>query len=124
MKRGWKVAGIVLGVLTAILIILLLLVNYFFYNTNRLPEGELLTESVSPSGDYTVKAYLANGGATVAFAVRGEVIYHQKKEKKKNIYWAYRKEDAEITWIDEHTVSINGRKLDVRKDVYDWRKVK
>ncbi|QTD39753.1 hypothetical protein J3U78_13010 [Sporosarcina sp. Te-1] len=28
----------------------------FFYNTQRLPEGDFFTESVSPSDDYTVKA--------------------------------------------------------------------
>ena len=39
--------------------------------------------------------------ATVSYAVRGKVI-----------------------WIDDHTVSINGMELDVRNDVYDWRKEK
>ncbi|MBO1915463.1 hypothetical protein J4G37_62860, partial [Microvirga sp. 3-52] len=29
---------------------------------------------------------------------------------------------AEIVWIDDYTVSINGIELDVRKDIYDFRK--
>lgn len=47
-----------------------------------------MTEAESPNGDYTAKIYLADGGATVTFAVRGEIIYHKKKDKKKNIYLA------------------------------------
>lgn len=81
-----------------------------------------MTEAISPNGDYTVRAYLSNSGATVAFAVRGEVVYHNKRNKTKNIYWAYREEQAEIIWLDDHTVSINGVELNVKKDVYDWRK--
>ncbi|GKV55020.1 hypothetical protein NCCP2222_09670 [Sporosarcina sp. NCCP-2222] len=94
----------------------------FFYNTQRLPEGVFLTESSSPGGDYTVTAYLVDGGATVSYAVRAEVVYHRKKDKKKNIYWQYREDEASIEWLDSHTVRINGHKLDVRRDVYDWRK--
>lgn len=124
MKRGWKVMGILLGILMVIILSLFLLINHLFFNINRLPQGKFMTEAVSPNGDYTVKAYSVDGGATVAFAVRGEVIYHQKKEKKKNIYWQYREEQAEIIWEDDHTVSINSVELDVRKDVYDWRKTK
>jgi hypothetical protein len=87
-----------------------------------LPDGEFLTESQSPTGEYTVKAYVSMSGATVANAVRGEVVYHQKKDKKKNIYWGYRESTAKVVWIDEHTVSINDMVLDVHKDVYDFRK--
>ena len=85
-------------------------------------DGEFLTESQSPNGKYTVKTYVSRSGATVADAVRGEVIYHQKRDRKKNIYWEYRKSSADIVWKDEHTVSINGLELDVRKDVHDFRK--
>ena len=117
-----KVLGILLAGLAGIIIILLLVINHFFFSMSNLPEGEFLTESGSPNGEYTVRAYVSMSGATVADAVRGEVVYHQKKDKKKNIYWGYRESTAEIVWIDEHTVSINGVKLDVRKDVYDFRK--
>lgn len=76
----------------------------------------------SPNDDYTVKAYVSKSGATVADAVRVEVIYHQKKDKTKNIYWGYRESKADIIWIDNDIVSINGVELDVRKEVYDFRK--
>ena len=122
MKFVMKGVAVFLAGLAGIIIILLLIVNYFFFSMHRLPDGEFLTEVESPTGKYTVKAYVSESGATVADAVRGEVIYHDKKDKKKNIYWEYRESEAEVVWIDNETVSINGTQLDVRKDVYDWRK--
>ena len=120
--KGWKVAGILLAIIVGGAGVLLLVINHFFFSMQQLPEGEVLTEEISPGGDYTVKGYVSRSGATVADAVRGEVIYHKKRDKKKNIYWGYRESGADIRWIDEHTVSINGVELDVRKDVHDFRK--
>jgi hypothetical protein len=117
-----KVLKILLAGLSGIIIILLLAINHFFFSMSKLPDGEFLTEAKSPTGEYTVKAYVSMSGATVADAVRGEVVYHQKREKKKNIYWGYRESTADIVWIDEHIISFNGTVLDVRKDVYDFRK--
>ena len=122
MKLWMKVLGILLVGLASIIIILILVINHFFFSLSNLPEGEFLTETKSPNGEYTVKAYVSMSGATVADAVRGELVYHQEKDKKKNIYWNYRESTAEIYWIDEHTISINGVTLDVRKDVFDFRK--
>lgn len=122
MKSALKVTGILFAIIAGIVLVLALTMNYFFFSMHHLPKGELLTEVESPGGQYTVKAYLTNGGATVSYAVRGEVVYHDKKEKKKNIYWQYREEKAEIVWLDDQNVSINGIELDVRKDVHDYRK--
>lgn len=122
MRLTLKVTGILLALIVGIVLVLFLTINYFFFNINRLPEGEFLHLIESPNGDYTVKAYVSESGATVADAVRVEVIYHQKEDKTKNIYWGYRESEVEITWIDNDTVSINGIDLDVRKEVYDWRK--
>ncbi|WOV87221.1 DUF5412 family protein [Sporosarcina oncorhynchi] len=124
MKKVLKITGIVSGIIIGILVVLILLINYFFFSMHQLPDGDFLTDERSPSGDYTVKAYVSRSGATVADAVRGEVVYHKKKDKTKNIYWEYRESEAVIQWLDEHTVSINGVKLDVRKDIYDFRKDK
>lgn len=89
---------------------------------NRLPEGEFLTEQISPDGKYTLKAYVTNGGATTAYCVRGELIFHERNNKKKNIYWEYREETASINWIDHDTVVINGHKLNVPNERYDFRR--
>ena len=74
MKYFMKVLGILLAGLAGIIIILLLVINHFFFSMSKLPEGEFLTEAKSPNGEYTVIAYVSRSGATVADAVRGEVI--------------------------------------------------
>lgn len=122
MKYGAKVAGIVLIGLIVLVLLSVLLLNYFFMSMSRLPEGELLTTTSSPDEQYTVNIYVSKSGATVADAVRGEVVNHKNEDKAKNIYWQYRESEAEVIWITNHIVSINGVDLDVRKDVFDFRK--
>ena len=90
-----------------------------FFSLNALPEGELISSSVSPDETYEVKIYLCNGGATVDYAIRGELVY---KNKAKNIYWAYHEQSAEVEWLDNYTVMINDIILDVRYEEYDYRK--
>lgn len=96
-------------------------VYWAFFDMNRLPTGEYLTEEVSPDGKYTLKAYVANGGATTSYTIRGELVYNQKKNKTKNIYWNNEEDSAEITWTDDNTVVINGQSLNVQKDRFDFR---
>lgn len=96
-------------------------VYWLFYDMGRLPQGEFLTEETSPEGTYTVRAFVANGGATVSYAVRGELIFNKKENKVKTIYWDYREESADITWKDDDTVVINGHMLDVPGDRFDFR---
>ena len=121
-KTVLRVAGyfvLLIGILTGGLFFL---ISHFFFNIDRVPEGEWLAAEISPNGKYTVQTYVSNGHSTVAPAVRGEVIYHDKNDKIRNLYWAYRTETGEIEWISEHIVSINGMELDVRTDTYDFRK--
>lgn len=117
-----KVAGYFILLFGSLIFGIVLIVNHLFFNIDRVPKGDLLAEEVSPTGAYTVLTYVSNGHSTVAPAVRGEVIYHNKNDNKRNLYWAYRIEAGEIEWINEHIVSINGMELDVRKDTYDFRK--
>ena len=88
----------------------------------RLPKGELINEIKSPNGTYTVKAYLTNGGATVSYAVRGELNFNRVNKKPKNIYWNYREDKATVEWIDDNTVIINGYELDVLREKFDFRR--
>lgn len=88
---------------------------------SSLPTGEFLTEETSPDGNYTLKAYLANGGATTAYAIRGELVFNTSKGQTKNIYWNYRESTAEIEWKDNYTVMINGHTLNVPSEKYDFR---
>lgn len=96
-------------------------VYWAFFDMNRLPTGDFITQSTSPDGKYTVKAYLTNGGATTAFAVRAELVINEGSKKKKNIYWQYRDRIADIFWFDNDTVFINGKVLTMPNEKYDYR---
>lgn len=96
-------------------------IYWAFFDMGRLPEGEFLAEETSPDGKYTLKAYVANGGATTSYAIRGELIFNEKNDKSKNIYWNYRQEAADIVWKDNDTVVINSHALDVPNDTFDFR---
>jgi len=96
-------------------------VYWAFFDMNRLPKGEFLTEETSPDGTYTLKAYVTNGGSTTSYAVRGELVFNKRSNKIKNIYWNYHEDTANITWTDNNTVVINGYALDVRNDKFDFR---
>lgn len=110
----------------AIVFILVITIGYgvywAFYDTVRLPKGELISQAISPDGTYTVNAYRVNGGMTVDFAVRGELIINKHKAKTKNIYWNYHESDADINWVDKKKVIINGHEIDVSSDVFDYRR--
>ncbi len=96
-------------------------IYWVFFDMNRLPTGEYLTEEMSPDGTYTVRAYLNNGGATTSYSIRGELVFNKNNSKTKNIYWNYREETAEIEWIDNYTVIINGHTLEVPNERFDFR---
>ena len=66
----------------------------------------MIAESTSPDGTYTVNAYVSDGGATTPYTVS---------------YWQYRENAADITWVDDDTVKINGVILDVPNETYDYR---
>ncbi|MFD2216392.1 DUF5412 domain-containing protein [Metabacillus endolithicus] len=96
-------------------------VYWAFFDMNRLPTGEFLSKKTSPDGKYTLNAYVVNGGATTSYAVRGELVFNEKNNKTKNIYWNDREEIANITWTDNDTVMINGQALDVPHQKFDFR---
>ncbi|MDF2658395.1 MAG: hypothetical protein K0Q94_1186 [Paenibacillus sp.] len=99
------------------------LIYYFFFSLCHLPEGELVEQINSANKSYTINMYQVNGGATTSYSIRGELVDHIKGSKK-NIYWGYRENQTRVKWLDDYTVTINDRKLDVRKDTYDWRRNK
>lgn len=118
-----KKKKIIIGVVTVLLILSIgtgAVIKHFFFSMSSLPQGEFITESKSPTGKYTIKTYLCNGGATVDYAVRGELLEGDSK-KPVNIFWQYKVNSVDIKWIDEDTVEMNGHSLDLPKDRYDWR---
>lgn len=88
---------------------------------NNLPTGEFIKSYDSPTSNYTINIYLCNGGATTDYSIRGELVENHNMSKK-NIYWSYHEQEANVEWVDEQTVVINGRNLNVLKDIYDFRK--
>ena len=116
MKKYMK---ILLPLLIVVLVIIYA-VNWAFFDIQRLDGQKLIKEVSSADGNYTVSAYLNDGGATTGYAVLCSV-RNNKTNKEKNIYWNYRCEKADIDWISEDTVIINGVELNVDKDTYDYR---
>ena len=121
MKK-WLVPVIIVA---SILLIILALISYgiywAFFDIQRLDGQEVITVSDSSDSSYTVTAYLNNGGATTDYAVLCAV-KNNKTGKERNIYWNYHCSTADIQWLDDKTVSINGIELDVTKDKYDYRR--
>ena len=96
-------------------------IYWAFFDMNRLPTGEYLTEETSPDGTYTLKAYVSSPSLS-ADAVRGELVFNERNGKTKNIYWNYRESTAKIEWLDNKTVVINGHTLEVPNGKLDFRK--
>ena len=117
MKKTLSIIGIVLLLIVSMLGYGIYLA---FFDIQRLEGQEMIREVYSPNGTYTVTAYLNNGGATTGYAVLCSVRFNGQS-KEKNIYWQYHCEDANIVWIDDCTVQINGVELNVKKDTYDYR---
>ncbi|WP_024834191.1 DUF5412 family protein [Ruminiclostridium josui] len=103
-----------------IIALLSYLIYWSFFDMGRLPKDRLISEVESPSGEYSIKVYISESSLS-APAVLGELNYKKIKKKPKNIYWDYKKETADIKWIDNVTVIINGHKLNILHDTYDWR---
>lgn len=95
-------------------------VYWSFFDMSRLPKDKFICEVLSPNAKYSIKAYVSESSLS-APAILGELNYKVEKKKPKNIYWNYREDTANINWIDDVTVIINGHELNVLHDNYDWR---
>lgn len=123
-----RTSMLVLSIILSIVLILLLallvriyiipVLNIGYSQTSN--QDTFLIASQSPDGKYNLEAYRTEPGATVDFSIR---VYIIDGNKKNMIYDAYHEYDAKIVWIDNSTVSINGKTLDIsRGEKYDWRR--
>lgn len=121
MKRAIVIiSAIVLIVLLVLLLRVYILPILRILNSQTNDKETLLMVSQSPDGKYSLEAYRTEPGATVDFSIR---VYVVNDNKKSIIYDAYHEHEAEIIWVDNTTVSINGKTLDMSQgDKYDWRK--
>ena len=118
---------IILSTMACVVLIALLALFIRIYTIPALNIGNsqtnnpetFLIASQSPDGKYNLEAYRTEPGATVDFSIR---VYLTTNDKKRLIYDAYHEYEAKIVWIDNTTVSINGKTLDMSQgEKYNWR---
>ncbi len=100
--------------------IILFMVDAFYYKTMALPEGKVISTSVSPNHKYEVSIYEIEGGGNLGSAVRAEVREIQTNETR-NIYWEAGITKATVSWGSKNTVIINNHPINVINGSYDWR---
>lgn len=112
-------ACVVLMVLLALFIRIYIIPALNIGNSQTNNPETFLIASQSPDGKYNLEAYRTEPGATVDFSIR---VYLITNDKKSLIYDAYHEYEAKIVWIDNTTVSINGKTLDISQgEKYNWR---
>lgn len=111
-------------IIVLFLVFILMALGIFYYfgfvSMSTLPKGEYLASYPNETVECEVRVYRCDGGATVGYSIRGEVEYNNGKIK--NIYWSYHEDAADVYWVDNEKVSINGTILNIYDDVYDWRR--
>lgn len=114
-----SMACVVLMVLLALFIRIYIIPALNIGNSQTNNPETFLIASQSPDGKYNLEAYRTEPGATVDFSIR---VYLTTNDKKSLIYDAYHEYEAKIIWIDNTTVSINGKTLDILQgEKYNWR---
>jgi|GEM_PF-6591362 len=120
MKGIIKTTGILLIVTVVLAVVAPVLLMLFFGVLHLVAFETSATELLvldSPSGDYTLILKQHSGGATTDFTVKGKVRNNRTGLKRK-IYSVYREENASAIWISEDEVEINGRRVNIHRDVY------
>ena len=122
MKQKTKKIIIIISIIIAILVGGVAYgINWAFFDIQRINGQVYLGNSTSPNGTYTVTAYLNNGGATTDYAVLGR-LKNNRNGKMKNIYWQYHCTKAEMEWVNDETLKINGKEFNVTNEIYDYRR--
>lgn len=108
--------------LIVIVVVALVCIYHFFFSTAAIKGEKFMGEYPSPNSTYTVEIYQNDGGATNGYATLGVLRKKSDSSYARNIYWENNTDSAEIEWLDDNTVIINGRKIqNVLKDKYDFR---
>ena len=124
MKRNaviiLSVTSIIVFIAVLALLVLVCIIPVWNIASSQLNDQEtFLMSSQSPDGQYVLEAYRTEPGATVDFSIK---VYETNGNRKALIYNAYHEYEVEIVWIDNSTVTINGKTLDLsRGEKYDWR---
>lgn len=78
---------------------------------------DLIETIKSPNGEYEIRTYLHNCGATCDFGVSADLC--NKNDKCKEIYYCYHESESFVYWINNENVFINQKTLNIFKDKYD-----
>ncbi len=81
---------------------------------------DYISKSDSADGSYTVTAYLNDGEGSSDYAVLCTATDNASGEER-NIYWCNDCANANIQWVDNETVVINGVVINVKNGGYDYR---
>lgn len=85
-------------------------------NTKRL---QVVSESVSPDGHYVLKTYVMGGVLLRSdYSYIGEIEYG---DQRRNVFWISGNQFEEPKWIDDRTIEIDGKRIDILTDHYDFR---
>lgn len=100
----------------AVLFLLFLLFRHFYYApaTTYYYRNSL----DSPQGTYALASYYRNKSLYWPESIL-VLLYNNATGENREIFKDYYCTDAQMIWLNEYTVSINGVMLDVRKDVYE-----
>ena len=114
MKNKKLVIGLIaLSIAVSLVNIAFTVKDSYFDNIEYLPEGEFLYSSLSPDGETTVSIYKVSG--MKRSAIRGAVVSvnEQGERKERNIFWQVGTDNALSGWVDNTTISINDKEVDV-----------
>jgi len=75
----------------------------------------------SPDDAHELHIYRTSGGATVGFSIVG-VLVNKSDGSRRTIYWEFQQDVASVQWLSNDEVEINGRQLNIHRDVYHWRR--
>ncbi len=123
MKKSTKIIILIVAVIAVIALGFFAVSNFSSSNDKEIQEikgQELLNESTSPDGTYTIYSYLNNGGDTIQYSVLCSVKNNNTGEER-NIYWNHDCANTNIQWVDNETAVINGTVVNVVNDHFDYR---
>ena len=102
------------------LVLVLSLVGCGDKDLQQIKGQEYISKSDSADGSYTVTAYLNDGEDSADYAVLCTSTDNASGETR-NIYWCNNCANANIQWVDNETVVINGVVINVVNGGYDYR---
>lgn len=94
----------------------------FKNDIDELPQGEFMYSLMSPDGQNTLSLYRVTISG-VGSAIRGEVaeLLPSGEIEKRNVYWQTNTSSAVSAWVDETSVVINDKVVNLNGEPYDSR---